>query len=139
MLSRVIFILFLFLCSCSRYSAGTVYATNNEYGTDFLSFFNYNVIDKNNIIVQAKIDGRDYYGNVINIKDRRAGGRKYSVIRMQSREGILIQCFNELKSSDNFAKGGKGTCYERGNRLFDILIQPAQSYMSINFLRAFVE
>ena len=88
--------------------------------------------------MHAKIAGADYYGNAINIRSNNGDKRKFSVIRMQNRDGSLIQCFNELNKATNFSKGGKGICYEDGERLFDIIIQPSNSYMSINFLRNFL-
>ncbi|MBL6621905.1 MAG: hypothetical protein ISP24_04395 [Rickettsiales bacterium] len=134
----IIFSLIIILQSCSRYKGGAIYALNNYRGNDYYSFFNYNIIKKGNVIVHARIAGTDYYGNAINIRSNNGDKRKFSVIRMQNLDGSLIQCFNELNKATNFAKGGKGICYEDGERLFDIIIQPSNSYMSINFLRNFL-
>ena len=139
---RILVILLIssfFTHSCSTYRVGSIFAVNNYRGQDYFSFFNYNVIKKGNVVVQARIAGTDYYGNVINIRANNGAQKKFSVLRMQNIEGSLIECFNELYKEGNFAKGGKGKCYERGQHLFDINIQPSKSYKSINFLRFFVE
>ena len=139
-----VFILFIVLLfsACGRYTVGSINILRNYNGPDALSYFNYRILPSDDILIEARIGAIKYKGNVFKVRNNNQLGKNvnsFSVLRMRSDDGKYIECFITQKSKRNFGKGGNGTCYSGGLKMFDIYIQPSKSYVSSRILRSFVE
>lgn len=125
------------LTSCVVSVSGAIHITQ-KYVSEYYSYFNYSIAD-NNIYIEARIGGIDYRGGVYKIRDSFYDNNKQNnsaILSMRGTNNRIIECYISQNSPRSFAKGGFGTCYSQGVRLFDIQIIEAYRYFSSGFIKA---
>ncbi|MBT4878404.1 MAG: hypothetical protein HON42_01125 [Alphaproteobacteria bacterium] len=132
----ILIVICTIISSCNIPSSGAIHITK-KYNYESYSYFNY-TIDKNNIYVEARIGGIEYRGGVYKIRNDFYGNNdnnKSAILSIRGTQNRVIECYLTQISARDFAKGGYGTCYSQGLRLFDVKIIKSFSYFSSGFIR----
>ena len=131
-----IMVIMFLLNSCVISESGAIHITK-KYVSEYYSYFNY-IIDDKDIFIEARIGGIDYRGRIYKVKNSFHDNNKQNnnaILSIRGSNDRIIECYISLNSPRSLVKGGYGTCYNYGMRLFEIQILESHRYFSSGFIK----